>query len=529
MELKPLGTIISHNNISSSVVAPIMFLMTTRSSRFFVVLLHLVGVSTHLPASFKSGIVGVNPFSIVLESLDPTSLLEDQRQRQESQPHWLQDSLDGTCLGPMGGFSDCGDATLWLIVPRQRKDGRRRQLFRWATEEDDDDDDGSSGYALQVVEDDSYLRRPAAATGSEDDSSLSSFAKKSAARISPKEYKKKECLTRRRKDNKLILSSCSKDQVWSWQVNEEGILYFDQQASSTSFSSRSRKSSKQPRLKKQKQLDCLWRNSSMAVLSECDGEAPPISDQHHEERVVQFALVRQAAMSSTSVIGNAGHDRIRAHQPSLRPVTSSRVRAEKKDALATPLSSIDADLKDEEVHLPQKMDIAHSHASEPAKHSTPKHGSRLVFAAAQKSSGEGDNKKPPLQFLKNTNPILLASGRVLDDKEKDNIAKAPSLSPTLKPSILDSTVSPSPVIGSVTPAMRLQLHPYLNAAKNEIWTDSLTGLEYRTDICRWLGHDRKESGRHTLTGVGQYMRTVFNIKVSWCSAMPFLCPTKKMF
>ena len=56
-------------------------------------------------------------------------------------------------------------------------------------------------------------------------------------------------------------------------------------------------------------------------------------------------------------------------------------------------------------------------------------------------------------------------------------------------------------------------HPYIASAKNNVWTDPQTGLEFQTDLCEYLGHDRKESGRHTLTGVGQYTRTVFNIKV----------------
>ncbi len=52
--------------------------MRSRSSRLFVVLLHLVGVShypSHLPFSFSSfesgvGIVGVHPLSILLEPLE---------------------------------------------------------------------------------------------------------------------------------------------------------------------------------------------------------------------------------------------------------------------------------------------------------------------------------------------------------------------------------------------------------------------------------------------------------------------------
>lgn len=46
--------------------------MRSRSSRLFIVLLHLVGVSTNVPRRHGShlGIVGVNPVAILLERLE---------------------------------------------------------------------------------------------------------------------------------------------------------------------------------------------------------------------------------------------------------------------------------------------------------------------------------------------------------------------------------------------------------------------------------------------------------------------------
>jgi len=60
---------------------------------------------------------------------------------------------------------------------------------------------------------------------------------------------------------------------------------------------------------------------------------------------------------------------------------------------------------------------------------------------------------------------------------------------------------------------KIQVNPYISESKDERWTDPQTGLDYRTDLCQYLGHERAEAGRHTLTGVGQYTKTVFNIKV----------------
>jgi hypothetical protein len=75
--------------------------MGTRSSRLFIILLHLVGVRTNLPLRhWKVGIVGVHPVSIVLENLplDPSGGLDGLlRQLPISvseaildDPYWLQ-------------------------------------------------------------------------------------------------------------------------------------------------------------------------------------------------------------------------------------------------------------------------------------------------------------------------------------------------------------------------------------------------------------------------------------------------------
>ena len=71
---------------------------------------------------------------------------------------------------------------------------------------------------------------------------------------------------------------------------------------------------------------------------------------------------------------------------------------------------------------------------------------------------------------------------------------------------------------------RIPIHPYIELSvysnnvggggkKTNYWEDPKTGLRYPTDLSSYLGHDRKVTGRHTLVGVGQYTRTVFNIKV----------------
>jgi hypothetical protein len=441
-------------------------LMTTRSSRFFVVLLHLVGVSTHLPASLQiSGIVGVNPFSIVLESSDPQVLLHDSAYLQ---PHWLQDTLDHTCLHPMGGFSECGDATLWLVIPKQRRHARRNKWIRWALEDDSDEDSRPQGYSIQLVEDNYNNYPPAAATETNRQENFSN----------------KECLSRRKKDNKLVITSCSQDRAWSWHFNEHGILHFEQPKNSLWRSVDKRLSKKQPG------LECLWRNDSEAILEPCSGKADEVAlSSDRDERVVQIALIRQATAVPTTALPAAGDETV------IKGVEDD------ESSSSEPRGFLDRRRSGE--RLPSQVDIAHSHATGTAAHAGIKPVARRTSLSPQKASSSSEGKKTPLHFLKDTNPILLANKREL---------ATPVVGEKSNQSLLHETSS-TPATSAKPVIRKIQVNPYIAASQNERWKDPLTGLIYRTDLCEYLGHDRAEAGRHTLTGVGQFMKTVFNIKV----------------
>ena len=119
-----------------------MLIVKTRSSRFFVVVLHLVCVSTRLRSTETrenetfiflretastiesqtvhtvASIVSLNEISDLNAAISNTNKLE---------PCWIQDALDQKCLGPMGHFSECGDANLWRIIPKSKRHARRRQ------------------------------------------------------------------------------------------------------------------------------------------------------------------------------------------------------------------------------------------------------------------------------------------------------------------------------------------------------------------------------------------------------------------
>lgn len=60
---------------------------------------------------------------------------------------------------------------------------------------------------------------------------------------------------------------------------------------------------------------------------------------------------------------------------------------------------------------------------------------------------------------------------------------------------------------------KMPVHPYIAVSKDGMYEDPQTGLKFPTDISSYLGHDRHLTGRHTLTGLGVYTRTMLKIKI----------------
>jgi hypothetical protein len=474
-----------------------MVFATTRSSRFFVVLLHLVGVSTNLGRNHFSflqrfwnetltttgTIQGVNPSSIPLEITDtysPQNVPHIDELLEE--PHWLQDASDQKCLGPMSSWAECGDSTLWRIIPSSKRHARRRQWIRWATEEDESDNNnnhtvekaGPQAYAIQLV----------------DDSIMTTTTKKTTFN----DITEKECLSRRRKDNTLVVVPCSQDRAWFWKINEFGILYFDKPVRGTT----SKQNTKKRLLNKRQNLDCLWRNASEALISSCDGRAPSPGSQDDMKNgnAVQIQLVRQArniVIATSNADSTADAIERRTYDDHKIPSSSRRDRMQKRKTTESSKGH---------GPLPSQVDMAHMHASASSNHTEPRSASRMTSILPHRSSEMVARELP--RFLKNTNPILVASKlhhssstTSTDNKQHSHALLHDNLSSSMKPVI-----------------RKIQVNPYIAGSKDERWTDPQTGLVYHTDLCRYLGHERKDAGRHTLTGVGQYTKTMLNIKVS---------------
>lgn len=176
---------------------------------------------------------------------------------------------------------------------------------------------------------------------------------------------------------------------------------------------------------------------------------------------------------------------------------------------------------------PSRADIAHSHAAVSSTYLKrlsplppfhmgsiiPRH-TKLPILSSPGSFTNNDLLSLNIpQFLGDTNPILITVSPTLNGVK--SVEKRKQSSPSKQPIIyhnhdndnIHPSLSDRPII------RKIQMNPYIVAAKNEEWTDPQTSLVYKTDLCNYLGHERKDSGRHTLTGIGQYTKTMLNIKV----------------
>ena len=591
--------------------------MRSRSSRLFIVLIHLVGVSTNLPHNafsntpFWQGIRGVHPMAIFLESLQLPpgedgdgggldGLLRRLRAAGYdfpeddvlNEPFWLQDDADGTCLGPGGTFGQCGDASLWLVRKRRR---RRSVLSRLILRTDGaaDDADAASvwGYALELVDVSAGRRRPR-----DDDGGGSDDAGADRGSYSDKEG---ECLISRpdtdEDGSSLRIGSCASNAAWVWRIGGDGVLSQDEGAVRRSLTRRQRQQQISQRRRRQQQqiqrptdndaddrrqqaiirrpavdplrrllldsapqivpsgggidadigllldegtrANCIWRaDASTAVATQCargSSEAPaPAPAQSDDRRLVNFSLIRYQTSTDS------------ARLPRLPPEEPLGIEASSSnDDAATPidgcLPSDDDNSSLHACHSQQQASETTIPVEEdmvvPAMFPELKPASQLLFGTPSPSAIK--TKRPrrsrPAKaasasfssHMVGASPLTLgavayprsaklgaglpgrsaASSLVGPDAANRNILHYPPSQ--------SSVQSPIPHGDAPHKVRKIPKHPYIEASTDGVWVDGETGLEYPTDLSEYLGQDRKETGRHTLMGVGQYTRTVFKIKV----------------
>ena len=479
--------------------------MRSRSSRFFVILLHLVGCPRHFQNTLD-GIIGVQPWPIVLETL---SLDGSQQQEQQSssehytaEPIWLQDEATQTCLGPQGKFTpDCGDATLWLALPqttlrippkeRQRLKRRRARMGLWGVDEDEHQPSTSTasiyspqqhashGWVFYLVDRD--VEEILQATAPAARRHWWKFWQKKAPRRKQNTnalMAPLECLVYDPQSGNTAVQPCDHAlhqipqhtalPTWGWTID----------------SSTASLQPAIPSIKKNAPPQCasIQTGTHQVHLDECGLNQ------------VHLSLVRYRAVAAVPESKSA------AASPSSSS-TSSTLAASTSTSNAQSTESTESKAEDQS-HLPSLRDLAHKTALGTAMHTQELTlpSARLLFEKRppSQSKDKDSKRKRSSVLLQKSNPILLAGGSIK--------IRQPS-------SPFEEVTPMEDASASVHQRnRRIPTHPYIAAAKNEVWTDPQTGLEYLTDLSGYLGHDRQERGRHTLMGVGQY-RKGYVIKV----------------
>ena len=476
-------------------------IMGSRSSRFFVIVLHLVGVSYHDPYApyfwNAGGIVAVLPWPVALEPVqlwqsNNNNGREDEQQQQQQQtpdvtiptdPIWLQDARDGRCLGPTGTFTDCGDATLWFVEPTTRTTTTQKNSFAFLVVDRDHEEPETRRERRQ-------RRRQA------------------------------ECLDASPRNKNVVgkcnYSSSANNENWlaqfmvwpgrkrgqprntsEWRLQEDGTL---QSASSLTKGG----TTTTPRRL------CLQRapDTDAAVMGDCQQQGDVVQfsflrfktvsvmdPQAKKKTKTPLRIQQQQQQRSTAAAAadtTASPDASAASSRSSFTTTSSSIGTVSAATTASPLRSrlepaMFPELKDTSTLLFQRNNNNNNRETEPKQNGSPLHA----------------------RLLSNSNPILLASTTM----------KPAQMTPPhqLSSSPLSQQQQQHPGTAntdSITSKLRrIQTHPYLNAAdkSSNIWTDPQTQLEYHTDLRTYLGRPR-EDGRHTLTGVGIY-RKGYVIKV----------------
>ncbi len=620
----PSRTVLRSTRLKKSKRVGASNVQRTRSSRLFLVLVHLVGVSTNVPVkrgnsssnsnkgastimssmfSFhRPSFVGAHPMAILLERLQIESSRKGLRgiiERVErawgwnaeeellGEPYWFQDNADGQCLGPSGGFSDCGDATLWRVrrrplTKKQLREKRYRLRHRERLQQRQQlkmdrmkKQKSSKGIPSSVCvwpffcEENSQFSQPTHygvdevfgyeyELGGEVEGFALQLTDLDAAAANsslfPKERRRMfwstnsagkvdiqdECLlsyyTGRGQKPAMKLGSCLSEEAWVWHVNRDGILV--RGLTKTELRKRNNrwrifagKDAAINRLTSSTDLGCVHRNSTSASLLPCNYDAKSRVDTNSDS-IVEFSLVRYPSTTS------------KAHQQLNAPVTNevndssswepwktldgvsmlapggnvemSAVNNEEKLADHLPRSRTTSQNAEKNRKVEVKSTASMLHASldpiraQKSETTSASHIRDAPIAMNGVAFHEQRGRHDDITIEPSTSPRAIKSRLEMSSSLKDQERKSKS---TLLHKPTHSGDRSDDHDSNPHRPRKIPIHPYIQSSKDFVWVDPLTSLEYPTDLCTYLGQTKKEAGRHTLTGVGQYYRTAFNIKV----------------
>jgi len=470
---------------------------------------------------------------------------------------WLHSSSTNTCLGPDGQMGACGETSLWRKKKKQDSSlllnksvfqgGDYGCAFYCDSIEDVDEPSPTSRttttttfeeeeFALEVVDilptDVTALASSATSVAVVQDqttslSSTDAGKKKRGGRRRRRNRRQTtsstttECLARQTRGGTISTRPCHKQRRLLWKLTPDGyLMQYDVMLSE----------------KQQEEEDHVC----LATSSSSSSSEVTLESCKESSRLIQFTIRPYYAAAATSSMSDTRRRRTTTTSRQPSEVTQQQQR----------------EAVQEQDHIPMTQDLAHAHArvdvtrttsasslagERRMKTTTPLHLS--TSSGSSSTVASTNNKRTP--WLHQSNPILFATTSMYESErqrqqrqrsQQDDTA-TPATPPTpspmstgqLHPSYGQTVSSSSSPIAILSPGSsssstisihdpsyklkRMQTHPYLKSAKDGRWNDPLTSLEYPTDLCHYLGHTRKEAGRHTLVGVGQYTRTVFKVRV----------------
>jgi hypothetical protein len=533
--------------------------------------------------------VGVQPSAILLKRLDVKSSrrgLKGILERVErvwgwdgntdllGEPYWFQDNVDGLCLGPGGGFSECGDATLWSIkrkplTKRQLREKRYKirhrhyentrsthqlqqqqssapsvcvwpffceqnsrisqptqieydEVFGFEYNDGEEEYEEELGFALQL-------------TGVDAITANSYLKRKSAPRSGGSRIKRRffwnsnndqdmsnhedECLLSfPSNDSALHIGSCSLDEAWAWHVNRDGILVRQQTKAEKRRATgrwcfnqrRAAAASDGNRNLMSSHFDSGCIHRINSTASLLPCDAGRKMDVS-EVSLVGFSLVKYPSASSKSVTQRGWLD---SNEVSWEPWTTLEGSV-KESSNVNPASA--TDLNKSEQHFPTSRRSSVKHSSTDAKRNVV--DIKPTTSMLHFNLVKGKSKKDATTIASHVRDATLIMNGVAFYNQRASYAE--SESNLKRPSSANIRIDKSPahVESFDAPTVihhrprKIPSHPYIQSSHDFVWVDPQTSLQYPTDLTSYLGHTKQEVGRHTLMGVGQYYKTAFNIKV----------------
>ncbi|KAK1732438.1 hypothetical protein QTG54_016832 [Skeletonema marinoi] len=504
----------------------------------------------------RPSFVGAHPMAILLERLQIESSRKGLRgivERVErawgwnaevdllGEPYWFQDNTDGQCLGPSGGFSDCGDATLWRVRRRpltkkqlrekryrlrQRKRLEERQQkmktdrlkkqtssniipssdvsvcvwpffceensqFSHPTHYGVDEvfgyeyelEDEVEGFALQLTDLDAAAANSSLFVGAMMKERRLFWNTNSAEKVDDQD----ECLlsyyTGKGQKPAMKLGSCLSEEAWVWHVNRDGILV--RGLTKTELHQRSGrwrlfagKAAADNRLRSSTDLGCVHRNSTSASLLPCNHDVKNSVDTSADS-IVEFSLVRYP--STTSKV----HQQTNAGLTNELNGSSSWEPWKTLDgaSMLLPGGTVQTNTANKEEKLADHLPRSRTTSQNAKNRKVEVKSTASMLHASLDPMRSQKHEATSASHIRDA-PIVM-NGVAFHEQRSSN---------------KDATIE-----GSTTPHA-----PSNRDCKKHQVQEQMVESQ---NLCTYLGQSKKEAGRHTLMGVGQYYRTAFNIKV----------------